>query len=68
MQPRVQCLHRRAACRCFQKQGPVQGLHKGALTGFVGTADQGDTRRELEAEIAMESHVLQLAIEQTHDD
>ena len=68
MQPGLQGFNRCTRGFGLQKQGPVQRLHQGAFSGFIRPTDQGDSRRKLQAQIAMEPHVLQLAVEKTHAD
>ena len=44
----------------------MQSFHQGALAGFIGPADQGDPGRKVEFQVAVETNVLELAVEETH--
>mgnify|MGYP006280948143 CR=1 FL=1 len=44
----------------------MQRLHQGALAGFVGPAQQGEPRVERHRQFAVQAHMAQLGVEQTH--
>ena len=68
VQARLQGFHGRTRGGCLQEQRPVQRFHQGAFAGFIGPTNQGEPGREVELQVAMEAHVLELAVEETHGD
>ena len=62
----AQLLHRRAGGRGPQEQGAVQSFYQGALARLVRPADQGEPGRKGHLQVAVETHLAQMAVQQTH--